>query len=180
MAPDDEEAIRTKLGEAVGSCDAVLMTGGVSVGDYDYVKAVIAGLERSWWWQVAVRPAKPLAFGVSKRMPVFGLPGNPVSSAVSFELFARPALRKITGHRDVVRPALPAIADENLRRVPDGKLHLVRVLTAWGDDGRLRVRPAGGQGSHILSAMAAAGGLALLPDGDGVDEGESVEVMVLK
>jgi molybdopterin molybdotransferase len=178
-APDDEAAITAAIERGVADCDAILTSGGVSVGDFDYVKVVLDRLGRMHWWQVAVKPAKPLAFGTVRDTPVFGLPGNPVSALVSFELFARPALRQMTGHRDLFRPHVPAIAGEPLRRRPDGKLHLVRVVATAGDDGRLRVRSSGGQGSHLLRAMALANALALLPDGDGVDAGEIVNVMVL-
>ncbi|HTJ73740.1 MAG TPA: gephyrin-like molybdotransferase Glp [Acidimicrobiales bacterium] len=178
-APDDEAAITSAIERGVAECDAVLTSGGVSVGDFDYVKAVLDRLGEMHWWQVAVRPAKPLAFGTVKATPVFGLPGNPVSALVSFELFARPALRKMAGHAELFRPETPAVADEPLRRRPDGKLHLLRVVATPDRDGRLHVRTSGGQGSHMLRAMALANALALLPDGDGVDAGEIVNVMVL-
>ncbi|MFP5375464.1 MAG: molybdopterin molybdenumtransferase MoeA, partial [Acidimicrobiia bacterium] len=108
-----------------------------------------------------------------------GLPGNPVSSMVSFELFARPALLTMMGHRDVDRPRVRAVADEPLRRRPDGKLHLVRVRSRWGDDGRLHVTPAAGQGSHMLHAMATSGALALVADGAGVERGDDVDVLLV-
>jgi molybdenum cofactor synthesis domain-containing protein len=176
---DDEDAITAAIEEGVSTCDAVLTSGGVSVGDFDYVKVVLDRLGQMQWWQVAVRPAKPLAFGTVAGTPVFGLPGNPVSSLVSFELFARPALRQMAGHRDLFRPELTALADEALPRRPDGKLHLVRVVASADDEGRLHVRPSGGQGSHLLRAMALANALALLPDGDGVESGGTVKVMLL-
>jgi molybdopterin molybdotransferase len=110
---------------------------------------------------------------------VFGLPGNPVSSLVSFELFARPALRQMTGHRALFRPEVPAVADEPLLRRPDGKLHLVRVVATADDEGRVHVRSSGGQGSHLLRAMALANALALLPDGEGVHAGATVKAMLL-
>ncbi|MDQ4091174.1 MAG: molybdopterin molybdotransferase MoeA [Actinomycetota bacterium] len=178
-APDDEAAITAAVERGVAECDAILTSGGVSVGDFDYVKVVLDRLGEMHWWQVAVRPAKPLAFGTVRGTPVFGLPGNPVSSLVSFELFARPALRQMTGHRGLYRLEVPAVADEPLRRQPDGKLHLVRVVATTGDDGRPHVRSSGGQGSHLLRAMALANALALLPDGAGVEAGETVKVMLL-
>jgi molybdopterin molybdotransferase len=114
-------------------------------------------------------------------VPVFGLPGNPVSSMVSFELFARPALRRMAGFGEgaLERPRVRAVADEDLRRQPDGKVHYLRVVTRRGADGRWGVRSAGGQGSHQLAAMAAADGLAVLPDGDGVGAGGEVDVLLL-
>ena len=179
VAPDDEVAITAAIQRGVAGCDAILTSGGVSVGDFDYVKTVLDRLGNMHWWQVAVRPGKPLAFGTVLGTPVFGLPGNPVSSLVSFELFARPALRQMTGHRDLFRPELPAVADEPLLRRPDGKLHLLRVVATHDAGGRLHVRSSGGQGSHLLRAMAVANALALLPDGEGVAEGGSVKVMLL-
>jgi molybdopterin biosynthesis enzyme len=147
------------------------------VGDFDYVKAALGRLGDMRSWQVAIKPAKPLAFGMVAGKPVFGLPGNPVSSMVSFELFARPALRQMGGQRELFRPEAEAVADEPLRRRADGKLHLVRVRAHKEEDGGWRVRPAGGQGSHQLSAAANANALALVPDGDGVAAGASVRVM---
>ncbi len=177
--PDDEAAITAALERGVASCDAIVSSGGVSVGDFDYVKSVLDRIGDMHWWQVAVRPAKPLAFGTVGGTPVFGLPGNPVSSLVSFELFARPALRQMTGHRELFRPEVLAVADEPLRRRPDGKLHLMRVVATPDDEGHLHVRSSGGQGSHLLRAMALANALALLPDGDGVDAGGVVKVVLL-
>ena len=178
-APDNEAAITAGIERGVAGCDAILTSGGVSVGDFDYVKTVLDGMGDMHWWQVAVRPAKPLAFGTVAGTPVFGLPGNPVSSLVSFELFARPALRQMMGHAELSRPQVPAIADEDFRRRPDGKLHLVRVMATPDDDGRWHVRSSGGQGSHLLRAMALANALALLPDGEGVAAGATVKVMLL-
>jgi molybdopterin biosynthesis enzyme len=133
------------------------------------------------WMQLAIKPAKPFAFGVVSATPVFGLPGNPVSSMVSFELLARPALRKMMGFpaHQWVRASVAAVADEALERRPDGKVHFVRVVATMGEDGRYRVVSAGGQGSHQLSAMAGANALAVLDDGDGVAAGAAVPVMLL-
>ena len=178
-APDDEAAITAAIEQGVTECAAILTSGGVSVGDFDYVKTVLDRLGEMQWWQVAVKPAKPLAFGTVGGTPVFGLPGNPVSSLVSFELFARPALRQMTGHRELLRPEVPAVADEPLVRRPDGKLHLVRVLATVDDEGRVHVRSSGGQGSHLLRAMALANALALLPDCEGVHAGATVKAMLL-
>ena len=129
--------------------------------------------------QIAIKPAKPFAFGLLDGTPVFGLPGNPVSSLVSFELLARPALRRMMGHRHVARPSLVGVTDVDLRRGPDGKVHFVRVTGAFADDGRYHVRPVGAQGSHQLAATALADALAVLPDGDGLPAGEDVAVLML-
>jgi len=178
-APDDEDAIAGAIEGAVTGCDAILTSGGVSVGDFDYVKAVLDRMGDMHWWQVAVRPAKPLAFGIVAGTPVFGLPGNPVSSLVSFELFARPALRQMMGHTELFRPQVPAVADEAFSRRPDGRLHLLCAVATLDGEGRWHVRSSGGQGSHLLRTMALANGLALLPDGDGMDQGASVQVLLL-
>jgi molybdopterin molybdotransferase len=182
LAPDDADAITDAITDGVGRCDAILTSGGVSVGDFDYVKVVLDRLAEGSmdWMQIAIRPAKPLAFGTIGAIPVFGLPGNPVSSLVSFELFARPALRQMMGHARLGRPEVTAVADEPLRRRSDGKLHLARVRAEWSDaDGHFHVRSSGGQASHLLRAMALANALALLPDGDGVEAGAEVRVLLL-
>ncbi len=179
VVADDEDTLVEAVTRGAATCDALVTSGGVSVGDFDYVKTALDRLGRMQWWQVAVRPAKPLAFGVVGHTPVFGLPGNPVSSSVSFELFARPALRQMMGHAVLDRPRVTAMADEAMARRPDGKLHLVRVVADAGDDGRWHVRSSGPQGSHVLSAMARANALALLPDGQGVEAGATMEVMLL-
>jgi molybdenum cofactor synthesis domain-containing protein len=178
LAPDDESIITRTLEDALATCDAVLTSGGVSVGDFDYVKAALGRLGRMQSWQVAIKPAKPLAFGVIDGTPVFGLPGNPVSSLVSFELFARPALRLMMGHAARFRPEVTATAERAMPRKPDGKLHLDRVRVRTDADTYLAAR-TGDQASNVLSATAAANGLALLPDGDGVPEGGAVRVMRL-
>ncbi len=179
LVRDNDRAIRAALASAVEQTDAVITSGGVSMGDYDLVKQILGELGDFNWMQVAIKPAKPLAFGVMDGTPVFGLPGNPVSSMVSFELFARPALRRMMGRLDAERPHLWAIADEPLKREPDGKVHFLRVVVSQKGDGAWRVRSAGGQGSHHLLSMAGANGLAILPDGDGIDVGSSVQVMYL-
>ncbi|MGA3219898.1 MAG: gephyrin-like molybdotransferase Glp [Acidimicrobiales bacterium] len=181
-AGDEPGALAHTLVQAAQACDAVLTSGGVSVGDRDIVRVVLEELggQQARWWQVAVRPGKPFAFSTfpPRSTPVFGLPGNPVSALVSYELFARPALRLMAGQRSLERPRLPAVAASDMRRHPDGRLHLVRVTVKTGPAG-LEARPSGGQGSHQLRALAAANALAFLPDGEGVAAGEPLEVWVL-
>jgi molybdenum cofactor synthesis domain-containing protein len=181
-AGDEGDALADVLVDAARTCDAVISSGGVSVGDRDMVKIVLdkLGGQQARWWQVAVRPGKPFAFSTlpPRSAPVFGLPGNPVSALVSYELFARPALRLMAGHHSLERPRLSAVAASDMRRQPDGRLHLVRVAVKAGPRG-LEARPSGGQGSHQLRALAAANGLAFLPDGEGVTAGEQVDVWVL-
>jgi len=182
---DDESALEQTLRLAAAECDAIVTSGGVSMGDYDVVKAVLSRIARMNWMQIAIKPAKPFAFGLLERrnggeVPVFGLPGNPVSSLVSFELLARPALRRMAGHTTTAdRPRVTAVADAPLRRRADGKVHFQRVTTHFAADGRLHVSPVSAQGSHQLAATALAGGLAVVPDGDGIEAGGTVEVVLL-
>jgi len=183
IAGDDEAALVEALTRGATTCDAVLTSGGVSVGDLDLVRVVLEKLSAGSmrWMQVAIRPAKPFAFGIlaGSALPVFGLPGNPVSAMVSFELFVRPALRILGGHRSLHRPVVPAVAQHDLHRHSDGKLHLLRALVTLEPDGRWLVGTTGGQESHQLHAMAEANALLLLPDGDGVTAGGQVDVVLL-
>ena len=179
LVPDDAEAIEAAIRAGCADADALLTSGGVSMGDFDHVKVVLGRIAEMRWMQIAIKPAKPFAFGLLDGVPVFGLPGNPVSSLVSFELLARPALRRAAGHVDIHRRRVRAVSDEDLRRRPDGKTHFVRVTLSQDDRLGFRVRSAGGQGSHQMTALAAADGLAVLPDGDGVAAGADVEVILL-
>ncbi len=181
---DDEAEIEAALRSAVGPdatnpVDALITSGGVSMGDFDFVKRVLSRLGDMNWMQVAIKPAKPLAFGMLMGTPIFGLPGNPVSSMVSFELFARPSLLTMMGRSSTSRPVAFALADEPMRRPADGKTHFARVIASPEPDGTWRIRSAGGQGSHQLTAMARANALAVLPDGTGVDAGGRVQIMLL-
>jgi len=178
---DDEDAITAAITGGAASCDAVITSGGVSMGDSDLVKVVLDRIGDMLWMQIAVRPAKPFAFGVvgERGTPVLGLPGNPVSSMVSFELLARPTLRRLAGHAELLRPEVQALAAEPFVRHTDGKVHYVRVRAERDGAGVLHVRSAGGQGSHHLTAMARADGLLILPDGDGVAAGELVRVLLI-
>lgn len=182
IARDDEGAIEGALRRAAQSCDAILTSGGVSMGDFDYVKAVLDRIGRMRWMQVAIRPAKPFAFGLVGGTPVFGLPGNPVSSMVSYEVLARPGLRRMAGFGDddLLRRPIPGIVDDDgWRGGRDGRTGFVRVSTRFGEDGRLHVRSSGGQGSHQLYAMAQADALAVSPPGLDVGRGDTVGVLRL-
>jgi molybdenum cofactor synthesis domain-containing protein len=181
---DDEAVLEAVLRRAAEECDAIVTSGGVSMGDYDVVKAVLSRIADMRWMQIAIKPAKPFAFGLLARadgssVPVFGLPGNPVSSLVSFEMIARPALRRMAGHVAPHRPEVQAVADVPLRRSLDGKMHLMRVFATFGDDGRVHVTPVGAQGSHQLAATSLANAIAVVPDGDGVEAGSPVRVVLL-
>jgi len=161
------------------SCRAL----GFSVGDLDVnacrLRKLSIGLAESM--QVAIKPAKPFAFGrdAATGTPLFGLPGNPVAALVSYELLARPALRLMSGRRELDRPRIAAIATEEIARRRDGKLHIVRVIAAYGPSGRVTVAPVVGQSSHMLSAMARSNALAFLPDGDGLAAGDEVLISVI-
>lgn len=187
LVRDDEDAITTVIldgvrgRDGVRGCDALITSGGVSMGDYDYVKAVLGRIGDIRWMQVAIKPAKPFAFGTVEGVPVFGLPGNPVSSMVSFELFARSGLRAMMGHRQPVRRAVSAVAAEDLSRSPDGKTHFMRVVAEppVGGAEPITVRSAGGQGSHMLWSMAHANALAIVPDGEGYRAGDNLDVLLL-
>lgn len=176
---DDETELELVLRDAATRCDAIVSSGGVSMGDYDVVKAVLGRIADMHWMQIAIKPAKPFAFGRLDGVPIFGLPGNPVSSLVSFELLARPALRRMMGHRRLTRVSVVAIADVDFEREPDGKAHFVRVNGEFGDDGRYHVRPVGAQGSHQLAATALADAMVVIPDGTGLPAGADVATLFL-
>ena len=178
IATDDLADVLKRLrgGIEVGA-DALIISGGVSVGPYDVVKTAMETIGRVDLWRVAVQPGKPFAFGLADRpgggpvIPVFGLPGNPVSSAVTFELFVRPAIRRLAGRFDLFRPVDRAVLDDPVSK-SQGRRAFLRVQAHRADDGapvrddlgRVRVRLAGGQGSHVLSALAAADALAIVPE----------------
>ncbi len=176
---DDEETLESILRDAARKCDAIVTSGGVSMGDYDVVKAVLGRIADMRWMQMSIKPAKPFAFGLLDGTPVFGLPGNPVSSFVSCELMARPALRKMMGHTQLHRPLANAVATDEFRRKPDGKVHFQRVVAAVDSAGNLTAAPVAAQGSHQLAATALANALAVLPDGPSIPTGETVKVMLI-
>jgi molybdenum cofactor synthesis domain-containing protein len=183
IAGDTPDAITEALLRGGRSCDAVISTGGVSVGDADFVKTVLAEhvSDDARSMQVAIRPGKPFAFAVdpSSHVPFFGLAGNPVSTLVGFELFVRPALRRLAGHSQLDRPTSSMILDCPLPRRRDGKLNLVHVNATFGPDGRIHVRNVSRLGSHLLHAIADANAIAMVPDGDGLETGQEVVGMIL-
>lgn len=176
---DDYDATKEMMRKGM-EYDALLTTGGVSVGEFDFVKEVQdeLGVERRLWG-VAMKPGKPLSFGVRDGTLVFGLPGNPVSAMVSFELFVRPALLRLMGYRKTTRPLYRAIISEDVTNL-DGRLYVVRVR-AWREDETWHVSSTGAQGSGILRSMVGANGLAFVPGGPrGVRAGEEVEFLLLR
>ena len=180
IATDDLDDVLGRLRRGLESgADALIVSGGVSVGPYDVVKTAIESIGRIDLWRVAVQPGKPFAFGVADRLgggaPVllFGLPGNPVSSAVTFELFVRPAIRALAGRHDLLRPVDRAVLGEAVTK-SHGRRAFMRVQAERDDAGapvrdsrgRVQVHLAGGQGSHVISALAAADALAVIPEAD--------------
>jgi molybdopterin molybdotransferase len=179
IIPDDPEVLREALTRAA-EADVVVSTGGVSMGDYDVTKMVLEGDAHVDFWQVAIQPAKPFAFGHLGDALFFGLPGNPVSVLVSFEQFARPSLLKMQGARHVLRPQLVATAGETLATDPE-KTVFLRVLVEGLDAGPPIVVKSGGQASNVLSAAAAADGFALVPRGTAtIERGDPVMVEMFK
>ena len=180
IAADDLDDVLARLRRGLDTgADALIVSGGVSVGPYDVVKTAIETIGRIDLWRVAVQPGKPFAFGVADRpgggAPVllFGLPGNPVSSAVTFELFVRPAIRSLAGRHDLLRPVDRAVLGEAVTK-SHGRRPFLRVQAERDEtgaprrdgNGRVRVHLAGGQGSHVISALAAADALAVIPEAD--------------
>jgi molybdopterin molybdotransferase len=180
IAKDDLDDVMTRLRTALAKgADALIVSGGVSVGPYDVVKTAIETIGQIDLWRVAVQPGKPFAFGTAQRpgggAPVllFGLPGNPVSSAVTFELFVRPAIRALAGRRDLLRPVDRGVLGEAVSK-SHGRRAFIRVEAERDETGapirdgrgRVPVHLAGGQGSHVISALAAADALAVIREAD--------------
>jgi molybdopterin molybdotransferase len=162
---DDRAATRAALERALDA-DVLVTSGGVSVGPHDLVRETLAELgAEEVFWRVAVKPGKPVAFAVRGSTLVFGLPGNPVSALVGFELFVRPALRALQGVREPRPPFAPAVLASPVRR-SEGRDALVRAATRLVD-GRLEVEPLRGQESHMIVRAAAADALVLVPRGSG-------------
>jgi len=178
IAKDRKEEIKEKLLQGLRA-DVLISSAGISVGDYDFVKDVLSDLGMEMvFWKVAMKPGKPLAFGTIQGKPVFGLPGNPVSSMVSFEQFVRPSLLKMMGYRQIFRPVIEAILKEDTRKEP-GRRHFVRALVTFEKD-HYFVTLTGAQGSGILRSMVKANGLVVIPeDKEIVRAGEKVKVQLL-
>jgi len=177
VARDERGDLIERLAGA-GDADLVVTTGGVSMGAYDLVRGLLEEREAVTFWQVALRPGKPLMFATVGGVPLIGLPGNPVSTLVAFELFVRPALLKLQGRTDLERPRLTAIAEEPLHNPP----HLEQYFRgiARHDGARLLVRLTGDQGSHVLRSMADANCLVVVPLGTSeVAAGSPVEILPL-
>jgi molybdopterin molybdotransferase len=170
--PDDPDRLRAVIGRAVAEADVIISSGGVSMGDYDVVKAVLGGELGVEFLSLAMNPGKPLGFGLVGGRPFFGLPGNPVSVLVSFEQFARPALLAMQGATRILRPRVHGRAGARFTSDPAKEAFLRARIT---DHATLEVVPTGGQGSNMLSGVAAADCFVVLPVGvDVVEPGDSV------
>lgn len=163
IARDDREVLRAKILEGA-RCDVLLTTGGVSVGDYDLVKDVLGELGQMDFWKVNMQPGKPLAFGRVGGAHVFGLPGNPVSSLVAFEIFVRPALRRLAGHAVVEKPRFKATLLQPITKRNPRRQFLRAMVECEG--GTFTVILTGAQHSHLLTSVARANALVILPEGE--------------
>jgi len=163
VARDRREELAAVLAEGLEmGADLLITSGGVSVGDFDVVKEVLAAEGRIEFWLVRMKPGKPLAFGTIRGVPLLGLPGNPVSAMVSFETFARPAILRMSGRTAFERPRVEARLLDGLKR-KDGRRHYLRVQVSRTADG-YEARLTGDQGSGILTSVARANGLAVVPE----------------
>jgi molybdopterin molybdotransferase len=178
VARDKADEIRGRL-QAAGDCDLILSSGGVSVGDYDLVKQILSEEGTIRFWRVRMRPGKPLAFGLLGRAPFLGLPGNPVSAAVTFELFGRPAIRKLLGCRQLERTTVDVVLEgEDIER--GDRRHFVRARLD-SRDGTLVATTTGSQGSHRLSSLVGATALLVVMEGEGsVHAGDHLQALLLQ
>jgi len=186
IAVDSEDSLVAKLHQGLDT-DILITTGGVSAGDYDVVKDILAKEGEIAFWTVRVKPGKPLAFGtirgvsktgIVKNIPHLGLPGNPVSSMVTFELFVRPAILKMMGKKNLTKPTIQAVIEDSVVN-SDGRRILARAVVKERD-GRYFARLTGPQGSGILTSMSLANGLVIIPeDKERVEAGDVVQVMML-
>jgi molybdopterin molybdotransferase len=185
IAKDTVEALTAKIHEG-WDADMLVTSAGVSRGDYDVVKDVLASEGEIDFWTVAMKPGKPLAFGCfypdgngGRRVPHIGLPGNPVSSMVAFELFGRPAMMKMMGKRDWRRPMVRAVTEDQITNRDDPRVFLARCFVTERD-GKYYASLTGAQGSGILTSMMRANALTLIDAHvDVVEPGEEVDVIML-
>lgn len=183
VARDRQDEIEARLGWGLG-CDLLISSAGVSVGDHDFVKAALTALgAEQHLWMVNMRPGKPITFATVESplkgtLPVFGLPGNPVSAMVTFELFVRPAVRRLGGHTRLSRPIRSARALAPIPN-PGSRRGYLRVVLGESD-GALTARLTGEQGSGILRSMSEADGLAIVRGNTTIAAGEMVPVMLLR
>ncbi|HEY0128882.1 MAG TPA: gephyrin-like molybdotransferase Glp [Rubrobacteraceae bacterium] len=179
-ASDDADVLRNAMEEAMESADVVVTSGGVSVGEKDLVKSTLLylGVEQVFWG-IKLKPGKPVYFGTRDDARFFGLPGNPVSAMVCFELFVRPALIKMMGLKDAQRPRIEVYFDEDVEN-KFGRMHAMRVTLTRTERG-WRAESVGAQGSGLVSSLTKADALALIgPESEGVRAGEPLEAIVLR
>jgi len=178
VARDTREELSARLTQGL-TADLIVISGGVSVGEYDFVKEVLDDLGVTMaFWKVAMKPGEPLAFGMLRNKPVFGLPGNPVSTMVTFEQFVRPVLRKMQGHTLLFRPVIEAVLMERITKKP-GKTHFLRA-TVKKTGNRCEVWTTGSQSSGVLTSMVKANGLLIFPSESGeLEKGRTVRVQLL-
>jgi molybdopterin molybdotransferase len=179
IVPDEPRAFLSALNDQLVRADLVVTSGGVSMGDYDVVKEALTPLG-VWFGGVAMQPGKPQGFGLigDDEVPIITLPGNPVSSYISFEQFVLPAIRKLMGRAPYTRPDAEAVITHDLRS-PDGRRQFARGYLSIVD-GRLAVTPVGGQGSHLIGDLADSDALIVVPETvTSVDAGETVTVLPL-
>jgi len=178
IARDTKKDLKEKL-EFGLTADCIVSSGGVSVGDFDFVKDVLKQMGSEMrFWKVAMKPGKPLAFGIIGDKPAFGLPGNPISSMVAFEQFARPAILKMMGRADIFKRPIPALLTRPIKKKPD-RMHFVRAVIEE-EKGQFYVTPLEGQGSGILSSMVKANCLIILPENvKDMEKGSTVKVHTL-
>ena len=178
IARDTPAALKEKISHGL-QADILVLSGGVSMGDYDFTKAVFRELGAEMnFWKLAIRPGQPLAFGKIQGKLAFGLPGNPVSSMVTFEQLVRPALLKMSGCRSYGRPVVQAIFQETFSKRPDRRHFLRGILTR--EDGVFKVRTTGNQGSGILTSMVKANCLIDVPvEMERLNPGDEVMVQLL-
>ncbi len=182
LVPDDPALLLETLEDHLIRADLLLTTGGVSVGAYDVVKEVLSRLGTVTFDKVAMQPGMPQGFGTlgAERIPIFTLPGNPVSAMVSFEVFIRPALRRMLGADVLLRPQVTAEATVAFSS-PPGRRSYLRGIVERTADGRLQARSAGNQGSHQMAALAACNALLVIPeDQTRVEPGERVLALLLE
>lgn len=176
---DDAAALRAAVARGAVEADVLLTSGGVSMGEYDLVKGIVSEAGDVNIWRVAIKPAKPFAFGNVGGTPFFGLPGNPVSVVVAFEQFARPALLKMMGAKALFRPRIAAVLEADVQTDPEKTVFLRVVAELKGD--KWTARPADGQASNQLTALANANAFAVVPVGtSGVAAGSRVDLEMFR
>jgi molybdopterin molybdotransferase len=177
VASDTVESLREKFSEAL-QYDLIITSGGVSVGDFDLVKNIMAEQGQINFWRINMRPGKPVAFGHISGVPLLGLPGNPVSAAVTFELFGRPVIRKMMGHTRLVRPQVDVIVEDGISDRAMRR-HYVRAHVEWRD-GHFVARTTGNQGSHIMTSLLNVNAFVIVPEGGiEVHPGDTAKAMML-